>query len=93
MFNEDLTVFFNTTEFAVAATLQGGAAGGVSAIFDEAYLEQMGIAGTSPAALVQATAVLQTDVGKTLTIGAVVYTIKGRELIDDGALAVLNLRV
>ena len=93
MFNEDLTVFFNTTEFAVAATLQGGAAGGVSAIFDEAYLEQMGIAGTSPAALVQATAVLQTDVGKTLTIGAVVYTIKGRELIDDGALAVLNLHV
>jgi hypothetical protein len=94
VFQENLAAFFNTTTgFAVAATLQGGAAGGVAAIFDEAYLEQMGIAGTRPAALVQASAVLQTDVGKTLTIGAITYTIKGRELVDDGALAILTLRV
>lgn len=90
---EDLNEFFDFADFAIAATLQGGAAGGVAVIFDEAYLEQFNIAGTRPQALVQATAVLQTDVGKTLTVGANVWTIKGRELVDDGALAVLTLKV
>lgn len=94
MFTENLAAFFNTTTgFAVAATLQGGAAGGVLVIFDEAYLEQLAIAGTRPVALVQASQVAQADVGKTLTIGATTYTIKGRELVDDGAIAVLTLKV
>ena len=94
MFTENLAAFFNTSSgFAIAATLQGGSAGGVAVIFDEAYLEQLGIAGTRPQALVQATAVLQTDVDKTLTIGATTYTIKGRELVDDGAIAVLTLKL
>lgn len=94
MFAEDLSPFFNTTTgFAVPATLQGGAAGGVPVIFDEAYLEQFNVAGTRPVALVQASMVAQTDVGKTLTIGATVWTIKNRELLDDGALALLILKV
>jgi hypothetical protein len=33
------------------------------------------------------------DVGKTLTIGATTYTIKGREPVDDGAFVVLTLKV
>jgi hypothetical protein len=94
MFTEDLSPFFDTVNgFAVAATLQGGAAGGVPVIKDEAYLEQIGIAGTRPAALVKASDVVQTDVGKTLQIGSTTYTIKGRELLDDGAIALLTLKV
>lgn len=93
MFAEDLSVFFDTVNgFAVAATLQGGAAGGVAAIFDEAYLEQLDIAGTGPRALVMASSVAKTDVTKTLTIGSTVYTIVGREPLDDGAIVVLRLR-
>lgn len=94
MFTEDLSPFFDTdTGFAVSATLQGGASGGVSVIFDEAYLEQFGIAGTRPAALAKAADVAQTDVGKTLSVGSTTYTIKGRELVDDGAIALLILKV
>jgi len=93
-FTEDFSPFFDTvTGFATAATLQGGAAGGVPVIFDEAYLEQLGIAGTRPGALVKASDVLQADVGKTLLIGSTTYTIKNRELVDDGAIALLTLRV
>lgn len=93
-FTENLAAFFDTTSgFAVSATLQGGAAGGVQVIFDKAYLEQLGVAGDRLTALVQASQVAQADVDKTLTIGAVTYTIRGRELVDDGALAVLVLKV
>lgn len=93
MFTEDLDAFFDTTHgFAIASTLQGGSAGAVAAILDEAYLEQLGIAGVRPACLVKASAVAVTDIGKTLAIGATTYTIKGREPIDDGALVLLTLK-
>lgn len=93
MFAEDLTVFFDTVNgFAKPATLQGGAADGVLVIFDEAFLDQLGIAGTTPAAAVMADSVAEADIGKTLTIGSTVYTIKERDLIDDGAIAVLRLK-
>lgn len=92
-FTEDLDLFL--ADFGVASTLQGGAAGEVMAIYEDAYLEQLGVAGTRPAAIVKASAVAQSDVGKTLTrtdTGAV-KTIKGRELLEpDGAFAVLTLK-
>lgn len=93
MFAEDLDVFL--ADFGVASTLQGGSAGAVIAIYDAAYLEQLGIAGTRPAALVKATAVVAGDVGKTFTRTdtGTVYTIKGREPIDDGAFVLLTLKV
>lgn len=91
MFTEDLDAFL--ADFGEAFTLQGGAAGGVTAIFDAAYLEQLGVAGTSPAALAKATAVVAGDIGKTFTrVGTgVVYTIRNREPVDDGAFVVLQL--
>lgn len=93
MFTEDLSDYFDTTYgFALDATLQGGAADGVQVIFDVSFLEQLGIAGKRPVALVQASQVVVADVGKTLTIGSDVWTIKGYELQDDGALALLTLK-
>ena len=92
MFTETLDEFL--TDFGVASTLQGGAAGGVIAIYDAPYLEQMGIAGTKPSALVKASAVAAADVGKTFTrtdTGAV-FTIRGREPIDDGVFVVLTFK-
>lgn len=93
MFAEDLDLFL--ADFGEAFTLQGGAAGGVTAIFDAAYLEQLGIAGTRPAAAVKATAVVAGDVDKTFTRVATgaVYTIKGYEPIDDGAFVMLTLKL
>jgi hypothetical protein len=92
VFAEDLDAFL--ADFGVASTLQGGAAGAVRAIYDAAYLEQLGIAGTRPAALVKASAVVAADIDKTLTRDdtSAVYTIKGREPIDDGAFVVLTLK-
>lgn len=90
MFSEDLDAFL--ADFGVASTLQGGTAGAVVAIYDEGYLEQLGIAGTRPAGVVKATDVLEADVGKTLTRTdtSAVRTICGREPIDDGAFVVLR---
>jgi hypothetical protein len=92
MFDEDLDVFL--ADFGVASTLQGGAAGAVVAIYDSPYLEQLGIAGTRPVAMVKATDVAAGDVGKTLTRtdNSVVYTIRGREPQDDGAFVLLTLK-
>jgi len=90
---EDLDVFL--VDFGEAFTLQGGAGGGVTAIFDVAYLQELGVAGTDPAALVKASAVVAGDVGKTFTrVGTgVVYTIRNRQPQDDGAFVLLDLVV
>lgn len=93
MFTEDLGVFFDAVNgFALNATLQGGAADAVQVILDREYLAQLGVAGTDPVALVQATQVAAGDIGKTLTIAAVVYTIRNRRPLDDGAVVALELQ-
>jgi hypothetical protein len=91
MFTEDLSPFF--ADWGEAFTLQGGAAGGVTAIFDAAYLSQLGIAGTNPVALAKAADVAAGDIGKTFTrVGTtIVYTIKGYEPEGDGAFVLLQL--
>jgi len=89
MFSEDLDVFFNPAEFASAATYNGVTA--VNVIFDAAYLEQFGVSGTNPVALGKASDFAASAVGKTLLIGAVTYTIRGRENQDDGSTVLLQL--
>ena len=91
MITEDLDAYL--ADFGEAFTLQGGAAGGVTAIFDNAYLEAVGIAGSNPVAQCKASAVVAADIGKTFTrVGTgVVYTIRGVEPIDDGAFVQLQL--
>ena len=91
MFDEDLDAFLDEDEHAIAATLQGGAAGGVMVLFDSAYQEQLDIAGTNPTVTCKASAVAVGDIGKTLTVNSVAYTIRGREPIDDGAFVRLQL--
>jgi len=90
MFAEDLTAFFNTDEFAIAATLQGSATP-VNVIFDAAHLEALGVSSANPVALAVASDVADGDIGKTLTINAVVYTIRDRQPQDDGATVLLQL--
>lgn len=90
MFAEDLSPFFDTTEHATAAALQGLATP-INVIFDAAYLEALGVSSTNPVALAKASDVAEADVGKTLTINSVVYTIKDRQPQDDGATVLLQL--
>jgi len=92
MFTEDLDAFLNEDEHAVAGVYDAaGANTAVSVIKDQAYLEQLNIAGTNPAAVGKASVFPAAAVGKTLTIAGVVYTIRGREPVDDGAFVVLQL--
>lgn len=90
-FTEDLGPLFDATYgFATAATYNGSTS--VNVIFDNPYLEQLGISGTRPAAIGRASDFSAAAVGLTLAIGATTYTIKGRELMDDGALVLLTLK-
>lgn len=89
MFNEDLTGFFSTDDFAVAATLDGVASGNV--ILDAAYIEALGIAGTEPMALARASDYAATALGKTLSAGGTTYIIRDRRPQDDGATVLLKL--
>lgn len=89
MFTEDLTLFFDTAVFATAATLDGDTT--VNVIFDAAYLENFGIAGSKPGCLARATDVAVENIGDTLTINAVAYTISNRKPVEDGALVLLEL--
>lgn len=87
-FAEDLSVFFNTADFAVAATYNGSVA--VTVIFDAAYLESLGVVGTNPVALGKASD-FAAPVGKTLLIGTTTYTIRNKQPVGDGATAALEL--
>lgn len=89
MFTEDLSIFFNSAEHALAATYDGATA--VSVIFDHEYIEALtGVAGTNPIAMGKATDFVD-PVGKTLLISGVTYTIRNKRLVDDGAIVTLDL--
>jgi hypothetical protein len=89
MFAEDLSPFFNTADFAIAATLQSGSV--VNVIFDQPDLAQLGVASTNPTALARASDVLDADIDRTITINGVVFTIRDRQPQDDGATVLLQL--
>lgn len=90
MFAENLDVFFNTADFAIAATYNGAAT--INVIFDRPNLDVLGVAGTNPVALAKASDVPSDAVGKTLQIGADVWTIQNVQPQDDGAVVLLQLR-
>jgi hypothetical protein len=93
MLAEDLDAYL--ADFGVASTLQGGAAGAVIAIYDENSIEQLGISGYAPRAIVKKTAVLDADIYKTLTRldTGQVYIIQERDRIDDGVFVSLKLTI
>jgi hypothetical protein len=87
MFSEDLSVFFDNDEFAIAATVGSTT---INVIFDGAFLASLGVAGTNPVALAQAS-YSAAAVGATITISGTAYTIRAREQQDDGATVLLQL--
>lgn len=90
MFTEDLSVFFDPADFALAATYDGSAA--VEVIFDNEYVEAItGVAGVNPVVMGKASD-FAAPVGKTLAIGTETYMIRNRRPIDDGALVLLDLK-
>lgn len=89
-FTEDLTSFFDPTVFGTAATLQGGST--VNVIFDAAYLESFGVAGSNSSCLAKASDISSANIGQTLTINSVVYTISNRKPQDDGAIVLIELQ-
>lgn len=78
MFTEDLTPFFNASDFAVAATY-GAAETAISVIFDADYLEQRDVAGTNPVALARTADVPTPAEGELLVVAGAPYTIRGWE--------------
>lgn len=74
MFAEDLAPFFDTVGgFAAAYVFNGNLS--VACIFDNVYLDALGVAGTSPR-LVGSTAALATIVrGHTVVVASVTYTV------------------
>jgi hypothetical protein len=94
MFTEDLSVFFDSDDFAIAATFTptSGAASTPSVIFDAAFVAPFAVAGTNPVALARAADFpATTSVGGTIVINGISYTIRSREPQDDGAIVLLQL--
>jgi len=90
VFTEDPDDFLDTDDFAVEATYDGTTS--VKVIFDNAYLEQVDVAGTNPVATGKASDFpAGTAIGKTLAIGAVTYIIRVRQPVDDGLFVQLQL--
>jgi hypothetical protein len=91
---EDLTVFFQTADFATAATYKAGGIGGgvtVNVIFDNPDETRLGIAGTNPNVLIKATDIPSLSNADTLTIAGVVYRCINEEPLDDGAILRIQL--
>lgn len=87
-FTEDLSAFFKTADFALAATYKAGGLGQgttVNVIFDNPDKSALGISGSAPTLLVKASDIatfLNTD---TFTIGSITYRAVDSEPLDDGA--------
>lgn len=87
---EDLSAFFATDDFAIAATAGWGAT--VNVIFDAEHVEALEmLSTTSPVCLARGSEVSASRVGQTLTISGVSYTIRDVRPRDDGALVTLRL--
>lgn len=88
---DDLPGFFDTGEFAVAATWSGG--GTVNVIHDRDYLRLFGIVDSSgPMALAIEADMPGVAQGQTLIIGGTSFTINGKEP-DGTGLLVLRLKL
>lgn len=88
-FVEDMTVFLDTSDFAVAATVGGVA---VPGIFDAAYAAALGYAaGTSPQLLVASASVPSVAVGDAVVTGGASYTVAAIEP-DGTGMTLLRLQ-
>jgi hypothetical protein len=87
MFNEDLSVFFDDDDFALAGTVSGTE---ILGIFDREYLNALGIvSGANPVFLVKTSD--SAPVNGTLALSGTNYAIRDRQPVDDGATVLLQL--
>jgi len=91
MFTEDLSAFYVLKSAGGLADPATHASATKPVFFDQGYLEQLGVAGTNPNARAKASDFAVGDIGTSIVIGGVTYTIRGREKIDDGAEVLLQL--
>ena len=95
MFAEDLSVFFSTAEFAVAATLAGVGAGTVIFNANGLVLEELGVQTSGPTALCPASQWPTVAEAQALAIdlpaGSTNFVIRVVTPLDDGALVLLTL--
>lgn len=89
-FAEDLSVFFDEADFAVAATLEGVA---VRGIFDEPYAEPLSgmVEGSSPTFVCRSADIPSVAHEQTLVIGARSFKVVGVEP-DGTGVTLLRLR-
>ncbi len=88
MMVEDLSVFFDDDDFALAGTVSGTE---VLGIFDREYLNSLGIvSGANPVFLIRATDTVAAVEG-TLALQGTSYVIRDRQPVDDGATVLLQL--
>lgn len=89
MFTEDLSVFFNTNEHALPATFGGST---IPVIFDNEHrLTHDMVSTTNPMCWAKASDVDSSDVGSTIVIAGVSYTIRDVQPQDDGAVVIVQL--
>jgi hypothetical protein len=91
VFTEDLDAFYVLKSAGGLADPATHASVTKPVFFDQGYLEQLGVAGTNPVARAKASDFAAGDIGTSIVIGGVTYTIRGREKIDDGAEVLLQL--
>jgi hypothetical protein len=95
MFAEDLTIFFNTNEFAFEGTLDGvGVTGILDSGFEDPTLAGFGVVGSSPKVMLPATSVPTHPEGRALVIasGLGAGTYKVTQAYPDGTgITVLHL--
>jgi hypothetical protein len=87
MFIEPTSAYFG--DFAVVATWQGAS---VSVIFDNEYIDNLGIAGTNPSALAKATDMPNVKSGQAISINSVNYIISQPPQPDGTGMVRLELR-
>lgn len=95
MFTEDLSVYFQTADFATACTYKAGGTGGgvtINVIFDAATIEHFGITGINPILLARAADVPSFTNADTFTINSVVYRGVNDMPLDDGSVVRIELQ-
>lgn len=91
---EDLSVYFQTMDFATACTYKAGGVGGgttINVIFDNADDTRLGVSGTNPTLLAKASDIPSFSNTDTFTFGSTVYRGINDEPQDDGATVRIQL--
>lgn len=89
-FTEDLSAFFSEAEFADAGVLDGAA---VSGIFDNGYLEEMGMASHEARYTLPSAAAAGVTSASTLVVRGTTYRVRGTPQHDGTGVCTLLLEL